>query len=445
MILVQPLCFADIKSAKQSYDAKKYKQAFAELMPLAKLGFIEPQHLVAEMFFSGKGTNQDSIQAYAFSKLSESDTNKYHELTAKISQSLSAEQKAKVESLTIDYKEKYVYDKAKYFYSIKDRKTQVFAYNTKKSILVPPKYPVKQIFNEQEGYVSFSYFIYPDGSVRDIFVEEEFPKNTFTKAAVEALSQFNIAYTLDEKEEKLDYPKPAVQKIDFKLRKHGLTKSQLDYAKSLKEKALGGDVFAGLRYAKYYTNVLGYKNDTDQEQINQWIIDAAEKGYLDARYILGRNAYYGIDILSQHQPGVDWIYNAAMHGHAQAQYLAFQLLKRGEVESRFKDDDFYWLNNSVKNGSIPAKLAYIKYIATHKNSTKKQFKKAKKYLKDYAKIMGKIPDWYQAKALLEANKKQYIKALNSISNAIRIAAKAHWDTSELKQQRDLIKQHKKLF
>jgi len=55
---------------------------------------------------------------------------------------------------------------------------------------VQPKYPRRAAMARKEGYVTMSFTISTDGSVKDINVVKAKPKRVFDRAAVRALSQW---------------------------------------------------------------------------------------------------------------------------------------------------------------------------------------------------------------------------------------------------------------
>jgi TPR repeat protein len=447
VLLYTTIGLADINSAKDDYKNERFEQAYSEFKIIAQLGFSEPQNYLAQMLMKSQGVEKNLIEAYAWSLISEGELNDYNELTQIIHNKLNPEQQAKAELLAASYRNKYTNKKTKYLAIDQSDNSQSIQINQSKSKFFAPKYPKQMALKKQEGYVSFMFNIYPDGSVRDIVVEDEFPVGQFTKEAIKAMCHYNIAYKgEDGSQVKLNKPKPATQKIEFKLFKnHGSSKEQLKNIETVKNKALKGDAYAKLQYTKYFESVLGKTGDIKQQQINQWLIDAANEGYIEAHYRIGKKMFYGMGIIKQQQLGAQSILIAAVYGNKNAQYLMYQLLISNQIKSAFKSDAYYWLKNAVSNGSLIAKLAFVKYVALHDKINKKDLKNSQIYLKEYAVILARTPEWHQVNALLAARNKKYARALNAMSLAMTSASKAGWDLTELKNQRKLIKKHKPLY
>ncbi|HHL31600.1 MAG TPA: hypothetical protein ENJ41_03370, partial [Oceanospirillales bacterium] len=280
---------ADIESAKNNYNNKQYEQAYEEFSLLAQLDIKMAQNYLAQMFMKSQGVEGDLLKAYAWSVFSEGNSEEYKKLTHIIRNKLNADELQEAEQLALELKQKIAGTDNKYLTTETTANTQLFTQLVSQSHTVVPSYPREMAIKRQEGYVSFSFDIYPDGSLRDIIVEDDFPKGKFTKEALSALCHYNIAYTLDNNAEtKLDKPRPGTQLVQFKLMTEDKkTTGQMQNLAEIKKQALAGNIHAKLQYAQAYDTVLNKSGDIEQEQINQWLIDASNAGNTQAHYILG--------------------------------------------------------------------------------------------------------------------------------------------------------------
>ncbi len=89
-----------------------------------------------------------------------------------------------------------------------------------------------------------------------------------------------------------------------------------------------------------------------------------------------------------------------------------------------------------------AQLHFSKAISKKENPTNEELDTAKLYLKNYAKKAYKTIQWYQISALVEDKLKNYKKAYKKIKIAYKLAKVYGWDLTELKQQKNTIKEHK---
>ena len=299
-----------------------------------------------------------------------------------------------------------------------------------------------------EGWVDMSFNIYPDGSARDIQVIEDMPLNGgFAEEAVKSLEKYNFVFEENGKIVKITEPYiHHTLRIQFKFKSptKGLNSKQQLFIQNLIAKAKGGDINAQYTYAQLYETYLQEQGEIDAEQVNQWLFNAAQQGIPDAQYRLGKNIYYGKSCEVEKQKGLDWIMHAAQHGDANAEFMAYQLLQNDGLINQANQPPSYWLEQSATNGSKIAQLMYAKEVANTEFPTDEQLNIALGYIQNYADTSFKTIQWYQINALLQDKVNKHSFALKSIKKALRYAKKAGWDLSELKQQKAMIKQHKKI-
>ncbi|MCF6289062.1 MAG: TonB family protein [Proteobacteria bacterium] len=458
-LLIFILCFtstlasADLIDAHENYANKNYSAAFIEFMTLAKLGNTESQYNIAVMLTKGEGVAIDLIQAYAWSKIV-SHIEKYQALNNIIEQDLSPQDLEKAQELYKIYFDDYAYENSKVILGpISELDAEGNEILSRLSPIpyhrAAPKYPMEMVRQGVQGWVGLLFYVYPDGSIRDIQIVEEIPVGAFGKAAIQAIEQYRFKYTKDGVSTPLEEPMAFSQKIIFKLKNNEFKLSnryKLHLSKLL-EKAEKGDIGSQYKYAairdRLSLDSVFFDQEVAGEKINQWLFTAAQHGIPDAQYRIGKNIYYGKACKIQKQKGLDWIMRAAQAGNSDAQYMAFKMLKNESIINQSKYNPFYWLEQAAKNGLTIAQLLYAKEISKQPSPSKEELDVAKKYITNYAKHTFKTIQWYQISALIDDKLNKHSGALSKIKKAVKLAKKYEWDITELEQQKAIIAANKK--
>ena len=310
------------------------------------------------MLVKGQGTEINLIEAYAWSKVSESNP-EYKALTNTIENDLTDEQLLNANKLYEQYYAQYSMKNSKVILGPivenKNHKTKSEGDDSSQQIKIvsgkktPPVYPRAMQMKNQQGWVDLSFRIYPDGSVRDIYIIEEVPPNSFAKSAIKAVEKYRYSFEKNGQETPVKEPIHATLRVQYLLNKssEGLSKEQHKFLDDLIEKANKGDIDAQYNYAFLYDTYLNKEGKVDGEQINQWLFNSAIEGITGAQYRLGQNIYYGNDCKVEKQKGLDWIMQAAQIGNAKAQYMAYNMLTSKDIVNQTDSSPFYWLQQSA--------------------------------------------------------------------------------------------------
>ena len=306
--------------------------------------------------------------------------------------------------------------------------------------IVAPNYPLGAARKKIQGMVKVLFNVYPDGSTRDIFIVDDFPKDVFVKAAVKALVQYQFE-PLDAAKVNSEIPyQSATQTISFKLSHSSgfFNPAQRDYLKKTKKLALQGD----LKAKKILVLILNiFPDDSEiieKHYIDQWMQELAEKGDAEIQYLYA----YSFSALNK-QEAFNWLLKSALKNYAKAQISLYQYIKYNEINNTSGHNAFYWLLQSLKNGNASAGIVYAKEIIDNDKASEKDVKNALNYLEKYAKKLGNTPQFFQYKALLLDKTGHYTNAYAQIKLAIKHAKKSKWNLDDLKQQKKAIQQHKK--
>ena len=448
-ILVLTICFfttfvkADFISAQQDYQDGNFEKAYKEYLTLAKFGNNTAQYNLAVMLVKGQGVDIDLIKAYSWAKASESNP-EYSALTHNIEKGLSKKQLEKAKEVYKKEFAQYTLNNSKILLGpILSTDEENQANLDQKYISgnkIAPKYPEKLLEKGIQGWVDLNFNIYPDGSVRDIYVTDEVPENSFAKAAIRSVSKYHYTIENNSKRNTILEPRNTTQRIEFKIGTpnsgpiiNGLNRKQKRQIEELIESAEKGNIDSQYSYAYLYNTLLKRKGNIKGEKVNQWLFNAAINGYPGAQYRLGKNIYFGNDCKVEKQKGIDWIMQAAQMGNAEAQYKAYTMLQNKDLVNQTDLSPFYWLQQAAENGLNIAQLYFAKEVSLLETPTSKQLSTAKKYLKDYSESLYKTTQWYQVNAMLLHKTKKRSKAIKSIEKAIKSAKNLGWDISELQQ------------
>ncbi|MFK8012582.1 MAG: TonB family protein, partial [Marinicellaceae bacterium] len=397
----------------------------------------------------GQGVEIDLIKAYAWAKASESNP-EYSALTNNIEKSLSKEQ---LEKAQVMYKNQF------YQYTLKNSKVLLgpisgnddednqsnLNHDNISSKNIAPKYPEKLLRSGIQGWVDLNFNIYPDGSVRDIYVTDEVPANSFATAAIRSVSKYRYSFEKNGKKNTIDEPRNSTLRIEFKIGNpnsgpivNDLNRTQKRQIEELIKSAEKGNVDSQYSYAYLYNTLLKRKGKVNGEKVNQWLFNAAINGNSGAQYRLGKNIYFGNDCKVEKQKGIDWIMQAAQMGSADAQYQAYKMLQNKDLVNQTNLPAFYWLQQAAENGLNIAQLYYAKEVSLLEEPTSNQLNTAKKYLKKYSKSLYETTQWYQVNAMFLNKTNKNKKALASVKKALKSAKKLGWDLTELQQLKNNI-------
>lgn len=461
---------ATIVDAQENFDKKNYAQSYQEYKQLAHLGNTEAQYNLAIMLYNGQGIIKNPVKAYAWGILASQKKPESIQLLKLIEKKLSLYElntaKQMANKLTTLYgynqtktrlgpllsnsppKNKTITNERFYRLNGKTTSTPLLSKFTNRNSKKFVDYPNVAINKGARGWVDLTYKIYPDGSVRDISVEGQYPHEYFTQSAVKFLSKqsFKQNYISHNEPNSKIRIKYGINQLNGKLRRYNIS-GLLNYhtkweIKKVLNSALAGDLGAQYKYSEYFYFLLNNGGGVSEYVINKWLYKAAQFGIVGAQFKLGQNIFSGNGTQKETDKGIKWIFLAAQYGSAEAQYFLSQHINN---ETNFTGKPAaFWLKESAKNQSIIGQFKYAKNVALMSGNPQKTLELANKYLNNYASNVTKTADWYQTKALILYQLTNYQDAYVTIKKAIKVAKKSHWDLSELKQQKSMILNHSKL-
>ena len=442
---------ANIIDAQNYFDQENYTQSFKEYQKLAKLGNVRAQYNVGTMLFKGQGVEKNTLDAYAWLMAAETIDPEVEQFLKLVEKDLNPEDlaTAKTDGLTLiklyGYKqsETLLGPVEKEAISQQEAQKTFIWFKTRKSSMKKIDYPQRALKKSGRGWVDLSYNIYPDGSVRDINITNQYPHVLFAPSAIDFISKQNYDAYQGNSKITLEHEFYTSYRIKYGIYGIGFINSQMKRKiAALLKSALAGSLEAQYQYTNLYYTILNNGGGVSEKTINKWLFRSAQFGLVDAQFRLGENIYHGQSCKQEKQKGLDWIIRAAQNNNIEAQYLAYHLLRNNDLHNISEKTAQYWLDKSAENGSLIGQIKYAKYISWKENSTFKDIDLAFKYLDNYAEHIAQTADWYQTRALLFSKINKHSEATKAITKAIKLAKKAHWDLTELLEQKNNIKQHK---
>lgn len=415
---------------------------YAQLAPLP-----QPKIDFKEIILKNQARDIDIYEVYAWSKIYENTSDISRDMVNHILKQLSSDElieaNQRLKQLTQDIKDNPKYKPMYPSQLLLFRDSSNMEYEIIPDKTVAPKYPRMAAIAKIQGYVNVNFNVYQDGSARDIYVSSEYPQRIFAKAAMQAISKYRFKIKWKNTGTNSTYKQATTQKIYFKLQGNYpiVPEEKIRYVNKQFELAIKGDIKAQYNFTSaYQTLPIQFNHKVVKlQQINDWLFNSAKEGFKDSQYYLGLTIFNGIGCLAEEQKGFEWMTMAAKKGHLGAQQTLYNWINLNRINNTSGHPASYWLETAANNGALSAKLEFAKTIAFGDGASVEQLKLASSFIEDYAESYGELPQYYQIKALLLSMQGKKSKAKSSIKKAIKLAKKAGWDITELKQQKIMIK------
>ena len=447
LILLNILCFIDTTLSAQSNLIQVDTSVNKELSNI-HLAPVHQQDIDFDLIISkNKEKNIDIYDVYAWSKIYEGTSRISSSLVNYISNKLTAKElkEANENYIKLSKDLKNNNQKIEYLYPNKLLyREDVTKYEITPIKTIAPKYPRRAFNSKTQGTVHLMFNIYQDGSVRDIYVSSEYPKDIFTKVSIHAISKYRFKIKSKNNTEMVDF-QASTQSIEFKLQGNYplVPLEKIKYINEQFALAKNEEINAQHEFTNAFKNIpFDYnKKIVNLEQINDWLFHLANEGFADSQYYLGHAIFVGEGCLTERQKGFEWMIMSAKQGYSDAQFTLYNWIDTYGINNTSGYSATYWLEVAAKNGSIIAQLEFAKKVAYSDVEEGVKITKAEDYIENYANRYGELPQYFQIKALLLSKQAKKSKARASIKKAIKLARKAGWDLSELKQQQTMIENH----
>jgi uncharacterized protein len=430
LMFLTRVSLADFGLGLEYYNQKNYEKAFKEFEEAAKNGDYDAQFNLAVMHLKGESITKDLPTAYAWFKLAaQSKTYEEKATYKKIYAKLNDAQKKVADKtykiIETNYNDLAVFNKLQPKL-ISNNATQ----NQRIIRIVTPEYP-QSAFRSKEtiGWVDTIFSIDKDGTTRDHMVF--FSSNeAFKKTTLEAIRGFLWEPT------KVNGKPVVVNGIRYRLNftLHGTkydNKSIQDSITEYKDKAISGTSADEFNYAYFISSIPSFTKEVKiEDNPNTWYLNAANKGYSAASYLLGANLLNGNMCTPDAVVGANWLIKASQNNLSDAQYLlAIELFSGARIEKN-EAKGFYWLKRAAIVSDI-AKLRLAWILSTNTNETYRDNKLATEYFEKVPKDHADKQTYFRTVAAIAANN-------NDFKNAIKWQKKAIKDAKKLELPLDTV-------
>jgi TonB family protein len=425
---------ADILDASEAYQNQDYESAFEQYLELAHLGNTQARYNVAVMYFQGQGVAKNLNKAYGWAKLIDFETNSdlinlVNEIEKQLTPAELDQAKQMAKHIQAEYGDDEIFSKLAPISYQPNNNNSSEEYTLKITQRHAPRYPKAELQKLRQGWVRAGFDVYPDGSVRNLYVIESVPEGVFDEVTLEALEKFK--FDINFKEGVKPYPIQVTQMVQFELavkNKKKLAQVYKEHVEKLEDLAHKGHPDAQYYYALAASaqSPINQYIKLDHVEVNDWLLKAAQNGNLDAQYLLGQNILSGKGCQVEKQKAIDWIVFAADKGHAKSARTAFHLLTKSDQLNNTNKPPEYWLKKAADGGDPESQLEYAHFLAfSQKNS--EAISSAKRLLKQYLKERDKSVKYHQVMAQLYTLENDEKKAKKEMKKANKLAKKLGWD------------------
>jgi len=439
LISLSPFAAANFEQAYSLYEQKKFQEAYLAFEALASVGDTAAQFNLGVMFYKGEAVEKDPTMAYAWlivaAKDSKDDNAK--STAEKIYARLAEDEKKLAEQHTEQLLK--LYDSQVIIQSIfpKPLRDEDCEPEFLPLVKKAPLYPRTENRRGKMGIAELEFTISPEGYVRDVVVNKSASPG-FSRESIKATPAFRYQKPKNKNNEQPSYGMRNI--FTFHLEDYGGgtriagTKKIKEDLISLEEQAKSGDPRAQFIYAsklntyKYYEEYLP-EIDLEYQTANNWYQKAAERGVIQAQYIMGKNMIEGQGCEVDIENGFKWVNVAAIGGLAKAQ----NLLARKLLDNNDQIAAVRWLKNGhhSKNDLSTVLLAWELATSTIESIQDAQYA---------LEIIDQDFDNYFDKVRINETKAAALASLGDFKKAIIYQKKALKQAKKYKWEIPLISQ-----
>lgn len=436
-LFFSPMAAADFSDALDAYADRQYEPAYHEFKRLAQLGNKRAQFNLGVMYLNGEFVEQNKFKAYAWGKLSEhSEKPEFSQLSHMLENEFSADQLAQAKNtflkINSEYGDEKIYSKlSPIVYQASENTTQNKA-QFKLNIISrkAPRFPKEAYYDRIQGWTTVGFEVHPDGTVRNPYVIDAYPENTFENETLKAVRNFKFDVQFEP--QVTPFVVQARQTIEYSLENIAnpdkLRRYYDERLQQLRELAAQGSAKAQYLYAiAASSNILNEDNKITQQEVNQWLLKSAQNGHIEAQYHLGKNILRGKGCQIEKQKGIDWIVYAAEQGHPRSSRMAYSLLTEYNNLNNTNQPAEHWLRRAAEKGDADAQIDYAAFLVKQADSEPDDLKLARELLEKQSDLRDKTVKWYQVSASIYQQQGESKKAKKEQKKAAKLAKKLGWE------------------
>lgn len=410
----------------EAYKNGDYRLAFEHIEPLAKMGHVHSQFLVAVMYYRGEGASKNTLLGYGWMKLAaEGGHEKAKELLPKLRAEMLDEGAAAAERLVAAFTPD----------ALNERLMPRVLANCEYESMTPPKvdklsrpfYPEEARRMNVSGSVVVELTIAPDGTVRDTRVVRSFPPGAFVDSVLAVTPSWKFFPALKDGE-----PTTSVHTVAVSFNMDGDSKRDLQkHVAEFESKAQGGDPVAQYLYATIMAGHPDYKKPWSD--VLPWISKAAQAGLAPAQFELGQSLLMGRGCEQDQVKAVHWLQLAAQQGDANAQVsLARISLTPGATFDQEKA--LFWLRQAANQEHERANKYLAAILAASDDERVRHPTKALELLDKIELGDKREPTTREIRAAALANSGDFAGAVRAQKFAVSRAKALGWDTAPMQER-----------
>lgn len=408
----------------ESYRNGDPQLAFQHLEPLAKLGHVQSQFLVAVMHFRGEGISKDKLLGYGWMKLAaEGGHEQAKELIPKLSAQMSEEEIRAAERSVADFTH----------HALNERlMPRLLASADYQSMSAPramkvdsPPYPPEVRRLKLSGFVIVELTIAPDGLVRDTRVVYSYAPTELVTGLVAVAPGWKFSPALKDGQ-----PATALSTTAITYTTEGDSKRKVEkHKEEIEKKALEGDPASQYVYAA----ILGLKKDKRWSDALAWITQAAQAGLASAQFDVGQSLWLGRGCEQDLSKAMRWLELAAQQGDANAELLLARIaLTPGTTFDA--DTALALLRKAADREHVHASKYFAAISAASEDERIRNPGRALELVERIAQRNQDDPTIYEIRAAAFANSGDFPGAVRAQESAISKAKMFGWDTAPMQER-----------
>lgn len=411
----------------EAYQNKEFRTAFEHIEPLAKLGHVQSQFLVAVMYYRGEGASKNTLLGYGWMKLAaEGGHEKAKELLPKLRADMLDEGAAAAERLVAAFTPDALNERLMprvlpncHYQSMTAPKLD--------KVGKPPRYSNAAREARVSGSVVAELTIAPDGTVRDTRIVRSFPPNAFVDSVLQVTPSWKFSPALKDGK-----PTTAVHTVSIMFDLDGGSSRALqDHVKEIEKKAHEGDPVSQYVYA---TILAGHPDfNRPWSDALPWITKAAQAGLAPAQFELGQSLWMGRGCEEDPVKAIEWFQLAAQQGEPNAQVsLARIALTPGA--SFEPEKALFWLRQAADQEHERASKYLAAILASSDDERVRHPTKALELLEKIERGDRTEPTTREIRAAALANSGDFKGAVRMQKSALAKAKALGWDTIPMEER-----------
>jgi TonB family protein len=420
LLVMTPVSYANFTEAMRLYKANEFEKAHVMFKRMAEMGYFPAQFNLGVMYNEGQYVAKDPIQGYAWVKLAEGRAASIDESITSLYAGFSDAEKKAADAAAEELAVLYGADRLLARLMPKPLADEDCVPASVPVSKAQPKYPGSALTRGIFGSVIVVFDVDELGRTRNpsVLIGPE----VFHKTSLEAVDKF-----------KYEPNKPSrgvMNRIVYEIR--GANKAYIQrQVDDFKKVADDGSAAAKFVYAVNVSYIDHFR--PEHQVLNQYLVDAAQRGLREAQFMIGRNLLRGQGCEVDVDKGLAWLQQSAQLDYAPAQFL---LANETANDPLKQDSSMIWLQNAADSKHYPSMLQLAWIYATSSDVGIRNPALALELAAEVeSEYSDKITGWDTLAAAYAANG-NFKKAIRFQKKALKLAKKRAWSIPGLQDRFD---------